>query len=169
VRLTVAVVDDRPAVVSVEVSSAGDPENIEPITTAAVRIPLDTLMKERLEDARAEKARALSSPKGRAFSNWNARGVEALRAVLDTPERGRGGRPRKYDDDHFEGVALIYKRALQDGLNPTAEVRRVKSSGLGSPISLSTAAKWVARARALGYLPPTEQGRAKAFTEGNEP
>ena len=64
--------------------------------------------------------------------------------------RPRGpGRPPLYAPDHYARVAGVYQRAVTGGSrSPTADVARAWS------VSRSAAAKWVARSRALGHLPP---------------
>ena len=67
-----------------------------------------------------------------------------------TASRGRG-RPRQYPPEHFVEVAEVYKAAWNDGdRHPTRAV--AKKFG----VSDSTAAKWVARARADGALEQTK-------------
>ncbi len=67
----------------------------------------------------------------------------------------RGGPTPKYGPEHFEAIAATYTDALAARKPPTREVAR------HFQVSESTAAKWVARARALGLLPKTTKGKAK--------
>ncbi|MDN4163355.1 hypothetical protein [Nocardioides abyssi] len=67
---------------------------------------------------------------------------------------GGRGRPREYGEDHYAAVAAIYVEALAAGLPPLQAVARTRH------VSRPTAARWVARARALGLLGPTTPGRA---------
>lgn len=60
---------------------------------------------------------------------------------------------KRYPNTHFAEVAAVYEAHRAD--RPTKSV----SEKFGVP--KSTAAKWVARARSLGYLEPTTRGRAR--------
>lgn len=60
---------------------------------------------------------------------------------------------RRYPPEHFADVARVYRSNVEGG-RPTLSV--ADAFGVGK----STAAKWVARARSLGYLAPTTKGRA---------
>lgn len=64
-----------------------------------------------------------------------------------------GSVPR-YSVDHFREVARIYADAWDEGDPPTKAV----AEAFGA--ERSTAAKWVAKARQLGFLTPTEKRRA---------
>lgn len=80
---------------------------------------------------------------------------------------GRPGRPRELGAEHFAEVALVYSEAWRAGSRaPTKAVQQHFGT------SRSTAAKWVARARAIGLLPPTEprvpRGRQPIENEGEE-
>ena len=69
------------------------------------------------------------------------------------PERGR-----RLDDAHYRAVAVVYSSALAAGDNP---LQAVIEDAPWSPTTKPTASRWVARARELGYLPPTDRGRAR--------
>ena len=76
-------------------------------------------------------------------------GLGALRRRVEALLPSGGHRPAIYSDDHYARVAGVYQRAVTGGSrSPTADVARAWS------VSRSAAAKWVARSRALGHLPP---------------
>ncbi len=86
-----------------------------------------------------------------------------LRALAATPRRNKPGRPPALGSDHFREVARVYSEAFKAGLkNPTARVAE------WGHVSKSAAAKWVARARAMGLLPPTSRGRAAGSKPGRK-
>jgi hypothetical protein len=62
--------------------------------------------------------------------------------------------PVTYGRLHFQAVADIYRDALEHGEAPTSAV------AAKFVVSKSAAAKWVAKCRKLGLLPPTTQGRS---------
>lgn len=63
------------------------------------------------------------------------------------------GRPRLYGLQHYQEVSRVYAEAWHRGDPPTKAV-----AGWGN-VSDSTAAKWVSKARELGFLGPTTKGR----------
>ena len=66
------------------------------------------------------------------------------------------GRPPMYGPEHFAKVASIYREAYAAGKTPTRVVaRRFKTTE-------AAAAKWVAKCRTIGLLPPTTRGKARA-------
>jgi hypothetical protein len=79
---------------------------------------------------------------------------ESYREAWSSERTGRG-RPPKYGLDHFEDVARVYRGAFARNRTPTRGVAR------HFEVTESTAAKWVARCRALGLLPKTTRGRAR--------
>ena len=161
VDLEWAIVDGRPTVIGVTIRGydslpvpgvlLDEPPRAEPIVTTDLRLPLHKLLRQAVTEHRLAVDESMKSPFG---SPWASSFADDARAAL---ERGpkRAGRPPKYDDEHFSGVAVIYNGALRDLEAPIEAIMRVKK------VPRSTAAKWVARARQLGYLPPTTQGRAK--------
>ncbi|GEM_PF-3291282 len=77
------------------------------------------------------------------------------------PEPGRPGRPPLYAPDHFAEVARVYAGAYRNqSRNPTLTVSREFH------VSRSTAAKWVARARRLGFLQRTQRRVAGGIPAG---
>jgi hypothetical protein len=162
VKLTAGIVDGRPAIIAIEMSGGTLPQpgevseeafDLRPITSTDLRLPLAQLLSEHLGDLRTMIATADLSPWG---SPWKSEGLADTRSALVEPTKRAGGRPRQYEDEHFEGVALIYRNALRDNLSPLAEIIRIKG------VSKNKAAKWAQRARGLGYLPPTSRGRSRA-------
>jgi hypothetical protein len=85
----------------------------------------------------------------------------SIRERLDLAERDaatqRKGRPSLYGPEHYAQVAEVYITSWKAGGNPTAEVARHFET------TNSSAAKWVARARTMGLLPPTTKGRARGL------
>jgi hypothetical protein len=76
--------------------------------------------------------------------------AEEERALL------KAKRPRSYGPDHYEQVAELYDQAYRAGLHPTKYVEEQLNAR-----SRNTAAKWVATARKMGLLPPTEKRKPK--------
>lgn len=74
--------------------------------------------------------------------------------------RHRGGRPAEYDFDHWTRVALAYRDAYEQNRTPTRAVERQWK------VSYPTAAKWVAKCRKLGLLPPTTRGKPRSIVTG---
>jgi hypothetical protein len=89
---------------------------------------------------------------------WQRLLVETEGAMA-SPARGREvvrregpGRPPLYTEEHFAKVARAYSDAYKNrSRNPTQKVAKK------FVVSRSTAAKWVARARELGFLDKTEK------------
>ncbi len=134
----------------VEDPDAPDPA---PLTASALRaVPL----RELIDDTLFQQTKSLrrwaraAGPSGGEASDLRDR-VAAAEASL-----GRApGRPPEYTEDHFKLVADAYTRAWKINLPPRAAV------ATRWQVSRSTAAKWVARARQMGFLPPTERGRPR--------
>jgi len=71
--------------------------------------------------------------------------------------RGRVEASRSpYPPEHWENVARIYSEAMAS--HDPAPVRRVAEE---LNVARSTARNWVAKCRKIGYLPPTEERKAK--------
>jgi hypothetical protein len=199
-RFTFGLVDDRPAIIGLELWAA-DPDHVRaemereqipepriwarmagdegaesvmftaPITTAGGRLPLRRILDEwangptrsarRFHTAVAMRRTDPRWPDYTPEAREHVAQLERTAAALD--EEGerrvsprRPGRRPLYGLDHFEEVARIYRDAIAD-LDP-APRRRVKER---MNTSLSNAAKWIARCRELGLLPPTSPGQAK--------
>jgi hypothetical protein len=82
--------------------------------------------------------------------------LESARKSWGAAQTSRGRKPT-LGPEHFARVAAVYRDAFKKGLPPTLTV--AKKVG-GSPQARSAAAKWVARARELGLLEKTTQGRS---------
>ena len=80
---------------------------------------------------------------------------DATQLSSDRRQPAAPGRPRILTDDHLRHVAAVYDKAWRRGDNPTRAVAEDLT------ITRSAAAKQVARARAAGYLPPAQRGKAR--------
>jgi hypothetical protein len=125
------------------------PTNVEPLTSAGIRVPLGELVaavRASFADGFAELAESDDS-----------RDELVERARIYAADK-RGGRGRKgLPVEHYEEVAQVYREeyATAEGRpKPTEAVRRHFNVGK------SSAAKKVARARELGLLGPARPGRA---------
>jgi len=124
-----------------------------PVTASALRgIPLGELIDQALFE-RTKTLRRWAKEAGPAGGR-----SRRLRDRVASAEASLGrapGRPPEYSEDHFKQVADAYTRAWKIGGHPTESVATQWH------VSPSAAAKWVARAREMGFLPPTERGRAR--------
>jgi hypothetical protein len=82
----------------------------------------------------------------------NRRRLDALRPAYEARPKKAGRRP--VPPERIQRVAAVYRRALAEGRRPTQAVK----DDLG--VSRSQASKLVMRARAEGFLGPTEQRKA---------
>ena len=166
------VIDGEPLCVGVELWSRNPPppdkrhrspflhqeDRAETIDTTLWRsIPIGRLLREsrarheafahRLADPTSRVADGLAAvyPEGKPASSIRADGRRMLRHW-----QGR----RRYPPEHFAEVARVYQSSVEGG-RPTLSVAETFG------VEKSTAAKWVARARNLGYLEPTTKGRAR--------
>jgi hypothetical protein len=106
------------------------------------------------------KATAENRRVGSELHRWLAEHVEVDRDELTSQARawaesGSGRGPKGYGAEHFAEVAAVYREAIRDSDRPTQAVAE------RFVVSHSAAAKWVARCRVMGLLPPTERGRAR--------
>lgn len=167
-RLTSALIDGRPQIVGVELwgedpanypdsdrQALPVPESETGITSVAIRLPLGELLARVLDDYSHDSGLI---GKAASASDRLRASVETNQATVDTAPVRRGRRPL-YGVPHFARVARVYTDAMARGKRPTAAVAAWAS------VNKSTAAKWVARARALGLLPPTSRGRPAVMTE----
>lgn len=154
-RLWVGLLEDRPVVARIEVSGFDDDPftGIEPITSSTIRLPLQELLREAVKNLSDEIEAAAAKPSAFGWP-WHLAELEPTRDALHNEPKV--GRPRVRDDEHFVEVATVYRDAMVRGDFPTVAVSK------HFHVSKTCAAKWVSRARALGLLPPTEQGRANA-------
>jgi hypothetical protein len=75
----------------------------------------------------------------------------------------RGGRRPTYGPEHYRRVAEVYQEAWAAGLDPTPAVMAWGMKTLKQSVTKTTAAKWAAKARQLGYLPETTRGRMSGW------
>ena len=144
VTLRFAPIDGRMECVGVDVQAV--PEGMRAVTAVALHsIPLGRLIEKRRP--KLGDVAIVVEPGGIVWT-----GQEVTVSVTR-----RGGRPPKYGPEHWQKVADVYREAFAGGrLTPTRAVaRRFK-------VSDSAAAKWVAKCRQLGLLPPTTRGKARA-------
>lgn len=108
---------------------------------------------------------------GVGFYDWWASVDDLLRADLlvraeelaaASAASARTGRPRLYGPEHYREVSLVYSEAYHKGLAPTGAVARAFH------VNKSTAAKWVAKSRRLGFLPETTRGVPRAIEVPSE-
>lgn len=133
--------------------SGGEAEGETPLTATTVReFPTGgTLALDRKINARLQKAfaKALSDPR---YARERRRRIAAAEQWEES-QAGKPG-PKKYGAAHFREVAEVYLDALIGGKPTLAVAERFV-------VSKSTAAKWVARARQIGLLDPTQRGKAQ--------
>jgi hypothetical protein len=89
------------------------------------------------------------------FLDWWARldperrvQLEQRAAELRAMPAGKGGRPPVYGPDHWKLVAALAIHADEMGVKPA---RHVANNYPGKKVSVSTASKWIRKARALGF------------------
>ena len=138
-------------------------EGRAPVTASALRsVPLGKLVNEYLKELRAAGPSVASRRvvSGTADDYREAADdlagrhteseAEAIQQLASEPRRG--GR-KGHGDDHYAAVAEFYATAWTDGVHPTEAVAEHWT------VAKTTAAKWVSRARELGFLEPTTKGR----------
>jgi hypothetical protein len=141
--------------------SPGTPA-FDPIAATTLReIPLGEMLRElRAACVDALEAEALgqldpSKPIEPDVFEWERdrarRQVDIARSSLHTAATGAPTLP----DEHYREVAEFYSREQSAGRPPTRGVKERWG------VSHSTAAKWVAKARRLKFLPETAKGVAK--------
>jgi hypothetical protein len=143
-----------------DLEDPGSPDP-SPVTASVLRgIPLRRLVDEALvEHTRTLRRWARERwPRGQRPALLAER-VAAAEASLGRPP----GRPPMYTEDHFKEVAATYDSAYAARDHPTEAVADEWD------VSIPTAAKWVARARQLGFLRPTKRGLAKGVGPAGEP
>jgi hypothetical protein len=133
-----------------------------PVTASALRsVPLGKLVNEFLErlrkDPRSASHRLVSGTADdfreaadKLGSRHTESEAEAIQQLASEPRRG--GR-KGHGDRHYAAVAEVYAIAWAGGGHPTKAVAEHWS------VAKTTAAKWVLRARELGFLQPTTRGR----------
>jgi hypothetical protein len=145
--LRFAEVDGRMACVNVEIGADFEgKEGLDPlpVTTEVLRrIPLARLVQESLWKAVRQYDAVASGAFSPSLAEHAKARLPAARASTERPKRP--GRPRIYDEKHYEEVASVY-RQHSGGRAPTKAVTE------HFRVTKSTAAKWVARARQMGLL-----------------
>lgn len=134
----------------VDEPNAPDPA---PLTASVLRgVPLGELIDQTLFEhtKRLRRWAREAGPTGREARHLRDRVAAAEGSLGRAP-----GRPPEYSDDHFKLVADAYTRAWKINRPPRQAVATQWQ------VSPSTAAKWVARARKMGFLPPTKRGRPR--------
>jgi hypothetical protein len=174
VRVTLDNVDDRLEIVGVEIwgrdadevgwSNRAPAGELTPVTSTAIRLPLDHIATEALHSSRVSPEDDEWNYAGKGEQNdpmaeFYRRTNEKLRKLKGARQTGR---PTQYDESHFAAVAQVYSQALATHQNPTGAVAERFS------VSKSAAAKWVARCRAMGLLPPTTRGRSAGGSQAEQ-
>lgn len=114
-----------------------------PVTTTLLRqIPLAAISRRLSEPLVAD---ALVEPPGAASPRDRAKG-----------QARAPGRPIKLDDEHYREIARRYSLAVDNNRPPRAVIQQAYGA------SGSTVSRWIARARELGFLPPTRRNESKA-------
>jgi hypothetical protein len=132
-----------------------DSVSASPVTTDLIRsLPLARLIRgarqRNFVEAGGDLVEGLAGqPDGEALSEQIAEEAGAW------VER-RGGRPKSLGEDFYREVARVYLEALDRGDRD----RPLRAVVEWQNTTTSTASRWVAAARALGYLSPTTKGRA---------
>ncbi len=133
-----------------------------PVTASALRsVPLGKLVNDFLERLRKNPKRAsrrlvsgtaddMLEAADELKNRYTDSEAKAIQQLASEPRRG--GR-KGHGDGHYADVAEVYATAWADGVHPTKAVAEHWS------IAKTTAAKWVFRARELGFLEPTTRGR----------
>lgn len=153
--------DEAPRVevtMDVEVDRSGQARCLELVVR-----PLDgqPITGARLRDIPVGRLLRIASAESRSFVAYAGDGV----FVPPTPDerraayQGEGRRPRqgsRITDEHLEEVASVYRAALERDEPPTVAVMEEWC------VVRSAASRWIAAARAHGFLGPAQHGRASA-------
>lgn len=126
------------------------PDGLKPVTTTVWRELNVGSAINKLRNSKAAQLRKMLAHSRQI----PARRVEEMKKSLERHAAPRIGRPPEHGADHFERVARVYAKAWARGRAPTKAVSE------HFHISRSQAAKWVQRARGLGFLSPTTSGKA---------
>lgn len=165
IELDFAFLEGRPECVGFHIRSVVHDEALEatgiadrltptPLTRLTLRqVPLGRFVTE-------ERQRTAASLRGGAGDPANLPAEsEVMQEWARRWAEGSGrkvGRPVEYGPEHWPKVAEVYRDARAVGSErPRMDVAK------HFRVSPSAAAKWIARCRAEGLLPPTEQGRAR--------
>lgn len=167
VGVTLEAINERLEIVGVEFWGREPDETVwsneppdgeaHPITSTAIRLPLERIATEALkrlrQDVEVEWNYAGLGEQPDAMNEWRQRVNTNLGKLKGTKPTGR---PPEYGEEHFAAVAAEYNAAFAAHLNPTGAVAEKFN------VSKSAAAKWVHRCRVMGLLPPTSRGRSAA-------
>jgi hypothetical protein len=156
ITLEFGLVGSRNELIRLEIAAI-DPRN-GPLTTSVLRqLPLASLA----ADVRKKHKAATEDLVDLFGGNLSARDVAEMRRLWEDPHR-RG--PKGHPPEQYRDVALVYADAYRAGDNPRVAVMN------HFEVAKDTAAKWVQRARELGFLGQTVKGRAggvHGMLEGN--
>jgi hypothetical protein len=155
-----AVIDGRAECIGLGIGPA-DEDHPLPVTRSLVReLPIGKLISEELQTYRSLLVALEHGQLPGASKAAKAAARELAPAFSERPQRAGGRRP-KYDNGHFAEVAKVYGHAYAAGRTPTRAVAKHFSA------SPSAAAKWVARARKMGFLGPTDPGVAGGIAKAD--
>ena len=131
------------------------------LTATALRdVPLGAVVRKALEYRRTElraEMESIGASDPPEIRRSFERRLEAAEKAAGERRVGRRGK----DPSHYREVAEVYRAGFRFG-NPTQAVAKHFT------ISRSTAATWVSRARALGFLDPTTKGRAGGVPQADD-
>jgi hypothetical protein len=139
-RLVCIGLEIGPALEDGETFHDAQDDDLRPLQSAEIRLPLRELVDLALET----KTVVYPAPEGDVITEEALELLNHMMTVADVTlaERKRTGRPPLYGRDHFEKVAQIYEsHRAKGGRTPTKAVADEMKT------SKATAAKWVARAR----------------------
>jgi hypothetical protein len=165
--------DGRMACTDVRVHSIAGGIPHEVTSTLMREIPFGTLIDAtRLFRAQSDARAAQAQLSLRDSKERRRRGERSIVLNLTPPtalvksierrlrgQAGKPGRPPVRNADFYAKVAQVYSEAYRRSESPTRAVSQARRE-LGVILSSSAAAKAVRRARSLGFLGPTEKGKA---------
>ncbi len=145
-------VDDRPAVVRVELS-AMDLDRPAAIHAADVRLPLGRWL-----DAHVAMTRARGRASRQLYKHvpGHDKTVDAFEEQAGVAAIKNVGHPRERTDTFYREVAAIYNAAAADGdRSPAVRVEEQLGAGYAS----ATARSWIRDARKRGFIAPVNRER----------
>jgi hypothetical protein len=155
-------VDGQVEAIRIEIRGYADRDDPEaaPISATGLRLPfgdlIDRSRREYLGDARGFEERLARRPQDDDVAAVFAAARRHAAAAEST--RGRAGRPRLEDTPELDKTIAAYETAVRAG-SRTPNVH----AGNAVDATAEAVAKRIARARALGLLPQTQRGVAKAW------
>jgi hypothetical protein len=127
-----------------EVRYSVRPDKKIPVSTTRIRtIPLEPLLRRAVDECR------IAYRKVGPAEIWRVSPEDRQTQFVPVMKRAASETRRRITDEQLQQVADIYQLALSEGIHPTKAVHEQ----LGLP-SGNTAKKWVAKARAKGFLAP---------------